>query len=276
MNRFWLLAVLVCLTASLYAQGQSAQTAPAPQAAKVAVQPSKDATAAAEQEVAKEPVYVRRISVGIGGGGNPWYMIGGQKVNKATTTPPLDTTVETTPKSHYVFGGALLNVAVFENWALNLGALYRTAQFEMLQTLLAGVDNPNTIKDERTTTTIKDATRARLLDFPLLVRRYNISRHEYGHRWFIEGGPSLRNVSKIRTTRDFNYPDGTSKQESSATPYKKNLLGVTAGIGGQFIDPIGVRVIPEIRYTKWFGQTFDMFGLNSRVHQLDVMISFSF
>jgi hypothetical protein len=272
----WFLAVLICLSASLYAQNQPAQTPQAPpQAAKDAPQPPADAPEE-EEAAAEEPVYVRRISIGITGGGNPWYLIGGEKVTTSTTTPPLETTVETNPKDHYVFGGGLLNLAVLETWAVNLGLLYRTAEFESTQTLLAGVDNPNTIRDERTTTTIKDATKARLFDFPFLIRRYNIGRHEYGHRWFLEAGPSLRHVSKIRTTRDFNYPDGTAVQESSPTPHKKNLLGVTAGFGGQFIDPIGVRVIPEIRYTKWFGGTFDTLGLHSRRHQLDIMISFSF
>ncbi|MFB3778243.1 MAG: outer membrane beta-barrel protein [Bryobacteraceae bacterium] len=259
MNRWWLLAVTLCMTASL-----SAQTQPAAQSAPD------------EEEPEREPAYVRRISVGISGGGNPWYLIGGGKMNSVTTSPALDTTGETVPKDHYVFGGGLLQFAILENWTVNAGVLYRTAEFEWTRTILSGVDNPNTIKDERSTTTIKDATKARLFDFPLLIRRYNIGRHEYGHRWFIEGGPSLRQVSKIRTKRETTLPGKDTETDSAPTPHKKNVLGVTAGIGGQFIDPIGVRVIPEVRYTKWFGRTFDSLGMKSRVHQLDIMISFSF
>ena len=268
MNRSWLIVVPLWMTALLSAQSQSADAPPASTAAAQ--------NAPAEEEWVEEAAYVRRISVGLSGGGNPWYLIGGEKVNSVTTTPPLDTTVETTPKDHYVFGGALLQFAVLENWAVNLGALYRTAEFDSTKTILAGTDNPNTIKDERTTTTVIDRTKGRYLDFPVLIRRYNIGRHEYGHRWFLEAGPSLRYVSKIRTKREFTYSDGTTAEESTPTPHKKNLLGATVGVGGQFIDPIGVRVIPEIRYTYWKGGTFSSQGLNSRRHQLDILVSFSF
>ena len=172
MNRLWLLVVFICLATSLLAQGQPTPAQPAqPQAAKDAPRPPQASPAEEEEEEAEEePVYVRRISIGVSVGGNPWYLIGGNSVNKATTTPPLDTTAETNPKDHYVFGGGLVNIALLEKWALNLGVLYRTAEFEHTQTLLAGADNPNTIKDERTTTTIKDATKSRLLDFPILIR----------------------------------------------------------------------------------------------------------
>ena len=268
MNRSWLIVVPLWMTALLCAQSQSADTPPASTPAAQ--------NAPAEEEWVEEAVYVRRISVGLSVGGNPWYLIGGERVNSVTTTPPLDTTVETAPKDHYVFAGALLQFAVLEKWAVNLGSLYRTAEFDSTKTILAGNDNPNTIKDERTTTTIIDRTKARVFDFPVLVRRYNIGRHEYGHRWFLEAGPSLRYVSKIRTQREFTYSDGTTAEESTPTPHKKSLLGATVGIGGQFIDPIGVRVIPEVRYTYWKGGTFSSQGLNSRRHQIDILVSFSF
>jgi hypothetical protein len=269
-NRSWLIVVLLAVTASLCAQSQPAQAPPA-----AAPAPAAQSTPA-EEVVTEEPVYLRRISLGVSAGGNPWYLIGGDKIHFATFNPPLDTTVETNPKDHYVFAGALLQFAMLERWAVNVGGLVRTAEFESTQTLLTGTDNPNTIKDERTTTTIKDATKARFLDFPVLLRRYNIGRHEYGHRWFLEAGPSLRYVSKIRTKRDIALPNGTAETESTPTPYKKNVYGITAGAGGQFIDPIGIRVIPEVRYTYWFGETFNSPGLHTRHHQIDILVSFSF
>jgi hypothetical protein len=232
--------------------------------------------AAAEQQPEQQPAYVRRFSLGVTGIGQPWNVIGGVEENQKMTTPPLDTTVTTAPKAHYTAGGAFLQLALLERWALNIGGIYRTAEFDSTQKILAGTDNPNTAKDERTSTGISDKTKARYLDFPLLFRRYSIERRERGHRWFLEAGPSLRWVSKIRTSREITYPDGKTATESSPTPHKKSILGFTAGIGGQFIDPVGVRVIPEIRYTRWLGATFDSLGLHSRRDQLDIGVSFSF
>ncbi len=250
------------------AQEQAAQAPPAKATASQSI-----VTAQARE---KEPVYVRRISLGITGIGQPRNLIGGAKQEQTTKTPPLDTTVTTTPKAHYAAGGAFVQLAIFQKWALNAGAVYRTAQFESAKTILAGIDNPNTIKDERTQTGVTDTTKARYLDFPVLFRRYNIERLERGHRWFLEAGPSLRWVSKIRTSRRIDLPNGTSNTESSPTPHKSSITGATAGIGGQFIDPLGVRVIPEVRYTRWFGATFDSLGLHSRRDQIDIMISISF
>jgi hypothetical protein len=267
-NRSWLLAVLLSTTVPLCAQDQPAQTPPAKTPAAQ--------NAPAEQAPAKEPAYVRRISLGVTGIGQPMNVIPGIKQEQTITTPPLDTTVTTSPKAHYAAGGALLQFAFYDRWAVNVGAIYRSAEFEANTIILAGVDNPNTAKDERTQTGITDKTKARYLDFPLLVRRYNLYHNERGHRWFLEAGPSLRWVSKIRTDRRIDYPNGTSATESSPTPYKKTITGFTAGIGGQFIDPVGVRVIPEVRYTRWLGATFDSLGIHSRRDQVDIVISISF
>jgi hypothetical protein len=66
------------------------------------------------------------------------------------------------------------------------------------------------------------------------------------------------------------------RERASPTPHKNSILGVTAGAGGQLIDPVGVRVIPEVRYTRWFGATFDSLGLRSRRDQVEIVISIYF
>ena len=65
-------------------------------------------------------------------------------------------------------------------------------------------------------------------------------------------------------------------ESSPVAGHRKNILGVTAGFGGQLIDPVGIRVIPEVRYTRWFGATFDSPPTLSRRDQLEFMISISF
>jgi hypothetical protein len=53
-------------------------------------------------------------------------------------------------------------------------------------------------------------------------------------------------------------------------------LGVTAGFGAQLIDPLGVRVIPEVRYTRWLGLNFDVPAAHSRRDQIEFVFSLAF
>ena len=63
---------------------------------------------------------------------------------------------------------------------------------------------------------------------------------------------------------------------SHQPPYKRTTSGITAGFGGQFIDPVGLRVIPEVRYTRWLGLNFDVPGNHSRRDQIEFVFSLAF
>ena len=54
------------------------------------------------------------------------------------------------------------------------------------------------------------------------------------------------------------------------------LRGATAGVGLQLVDPIGVRVVPEVRYTRWFGSVFDNRATRSRPDQVEFVLSLTF
>ena len=268
MKRLGLFAVFFAVACLLWAQEKPVQVPPA-QSPPAQTKPSAEAES--------EPVYVRRISLGLTGSVPALMLLRGGLVENATTTPPLATKFETNPKEHFTGGGATLQLALFERYSVNINGIYRTAEYESFKTFWAGVDNPNTVVDERTQTGITETTKARYFDFPVLARRYNIGRHEYGHRWFVQAGPSLRHVSKIRTNRTLSDAKGEQTTESSPVAgHRKNILGVTAGFGGQLIDPVGVRVIPEVRYTRWFGATFDSPPTRSRRDQVEFIISISF
>ena len=55
-----------------------------------------------------------------------------------------------------------------------------------------------------------------------------------------------------------------------------NVLGFTAGIGGQFIDDFGIRAIPEVRYTRWMGYPFDSVHGKTRKNQIEIVLTFAF
>jgi hypothetical protein len=268
-KRLGLLAVFFAVACSLWAQEQPAQAPPA--------QSPPTRTKPAAEETKSEPVYVRRISLGLTGSVPALMLLRGGLLENETATPPLYTKFETNPKEHFTGGGATLQLALYERWSVNVNGIYRTAEYESFRTFLAGVNNPNTVADERIQTGITETTKARYFDFPVLVRRYNIGRHDYGHRWFVQAGPSLRYVNKIRTNRTLSDAKGVQTNESSpVADHKKNVLGVTAGFGGQLTDPVGLRVIPEVRYTRWFGLTFNSPPTRSRRDQVEFIISISF
>jgi len=224
----------------------------------------------------RQTAYVRRVSIGATGSLPAIMLLRGGEVETSTVSPPLSTKFETNPTEHYTGGGGALQFALFEQWTVNLNFIKRTAEYYSARTFLSGVDNPKTIRDERLSSGVTETTKARYFDFPLLIRRYNIGRHEYGHRWFVQGGPSLRYVSKIRTNSEITDTSGKKTTDTTPAPHKKSIVGITAGLGGQLIDPVGVRIIPEVRFTRWFGKTFNSPPTVSRCNQLEFLITIGF
>ncbi len=221
--------------------------------------------------------YVRRISAGASLTIPVFNSIKPGYAEFSRTTPPLLASMEATSRQHWGGGGLMLQVAILERWTVNMNALYRKAEYNYTETQLAGTDNPNTVLDDRTLTTIDGWTRLRYLDIPVLARIYNKDRHRRGGRWFFEAGPNTRTVRKILTRRITTDPNSNVTYNNSLQPpYKRTALGITAGFGGQLIDPLGVRVIPEVRYTRWLGLNIDVPATHSRRDQIEFIFSLAF
>ncbi len=92
----------------------------------------------------------------------------------------------------------------------------------------------------------------------------------------MEAGSVMRMTSRVRTDLDIVPAKGDRFKTSAPIDFKKNTVGVTAGIGGQFIDDFGIRAIPEVRYTYWLNKPFDSIHGTTRVHQVEVVLTFSF
>lgn len=232
---------------------------------------------------APEPVelerrtYVRRISAGASLTVPIFNLMKPGYAEYSRTTPPLIGAVESTSRYHWGGGGVMLQIAILEKLAVNMNAFYRKAEYSYTQTDVTGVDNPNTPLDDRTLTSIEGWTRLRYLDIPVLARLYNKDRHRRGSRWFFEAGPNTRTVRKILTQRITTDPDGNLSYDTTLQPpYKRTALGVTAGFGAQFIDPVGLRVIPEVRYTRWLGLNIDVPATHSRRDQIEFVFSLAF
>jgi hypothetical protein len=94
----------------------------------------------------------------------------------------------------------------------------------------------------------------------------------------VEGGAAIRRVSRVSTATDTTINDGTLSccDNTPAPVARRQVRGLVAGAGLQFIDPVGVRVVPEVRYTRWTGTPFDSPSLSIQRNQIEAVISLTF
>jgi hypothetical protein len=198
--------------------------------------------------------------------------------NVVTASPAVDSLYNTTDASRRIGFGVTAQVRVTDRFAVNASLFRRSTGYKMTSDIYEGVDNPNTSADERRHTIRNEDTRARLFDLPVVVRYYAKDYQMSGPRVFFEGGVTLRRVSSIRTAIDTTVGTGDLQccDNTPATPAKRTVRGFVAGLGVQLIDPYGVRVVPEVRFTRWMGRTFDAFSTATERNQIEGMISLTF
>jgi hypothetical protein len=253
--RTFVLAVL------LGAVGVSAQTSSAPLSA---------------EEAGK--VYVRRFSVGGSLTIVPIPMIPSNSTTVDTTTPAIQGVYQTTPASQWLGYGLTAQIAISGRFAVSGSLLLRRAGYLYDTEVYEGTLLDNSTSDTRKHTITHEDTRARYYDLPVTLRFYNKDRHTPGPRVFFEGGAAVRRVSDIRTsvTTSVNGSTPVCCDTTPAVPAHRDLRGVVAGFGVQLIDPIGIRVVPEVRYTRWAGDTFSSQSTNGQKNQIEAVFSLTF
>ena len=167
--------------------------------------------------------------------------------------------------------GVVVQAAITERFAISSSFLLRKIGFTMDTITTQGV---TTI----TSTKTHEDTRARLYDVPLMVRYYFKDRHEAGPRFFVEGGGAVRYMSQVRTSVDTTDNNGvnTCCTSTSAVPPNKTVRGFVGGAGMQFVDDVGIRVVPEVRYTRWMAESWDAYSTHTQRNQIEAIISLTF
>jgi len=222
--------------------------------------------------------YVRRFSAGGTLSYLPFQFTATSSIDQTlTANPPGHVSGDSSPTKYHFFPALNFQVALTEHTAVTIDGIYRRVAYAANWNYLLGIRDPTLATDNRSPFSVTEDTRAKFIDIPVLLRYYDKGRHRPGGRFFLELGPTMRLVRYIRTTRTITDPEGNVTTDT--TPYSpryKNLPGITAGAGMQFIDPVGIRVVPEVRLTQWRDSTFDTAPTRSSRSQLEVMISFSF
>jgi hypothetical protein len=266
----------VCLAVTLTSGAfLSAQTTSPP--AQTPTTPPAQTTTPPKPEVLKPQIYVRRISLGATLSVVPMTFIPEKTENVLTATPPVDALHSTTPITKRVGYGATVNLALTGRFALNGSLLIRQIGYKMNSDIHEGFDNPLTIGDDRRFSARKEETRAKLVDLPIVLRFYGKDRTEPGPRWFFEAGGALRRVRGVRTSVETTTGSAAPVCcDLNPAPSKHTIKGVVGGAGVQLIDPVGIRVIPEVRYTRWMGETFHSLTTITQRNQVEAMISLTF
>jgi hypothetical protein len=167
---------------------------------------------------------------------------------------------------------------------ISIGAdfYYHQEEYTQLDQIKSGLQDPNSSYDTRPLTSITVDTRANYWDVPVVARYYlHREKAPRGLGWisqtFVLGGGTYRHVSNIRTGTSTSLPDGsTSYNETPVVPNHDNLFGVVGGVGYKLFEYGKFKAMGEVRYTRWFGYTFQGPAFESQKNQLEIGLSFTY
>jgi hypothetical protein len=226
----------------------------------------------------KPKVYVRRFSAGptlsiVGYGGIP-----GNEATLQLTTPPYQAVYINSSKMQRAGYGISAQARLTSRLAFHANVFLRRTEYKVETDIHLGTDNPNTLVDERRFSERDEDTRARYWEIPLTVRYYGKDHDVDGPRWFAELGGAVRKTANIRTTilASANAEPLQVVDTTPIKPRKEMVHGAVAGFGVQITDEIGVRVVPMVRYTRWFGSNFEGPATTTRRNQVEGILSFTF
>jgi len=213
-----------------------------------------------------EPLGWRRFSFGARLNGLPFNVLNNKDVNLA----PNSTTTyafHTTNTYLQIEFGPSVEFRVTRRFTLCGELLYHRLNYTLTDTFTA----------DGNVTTITEQTSARMWDAPVMLRWRGLSESGFLSHLYFAGGGELRNTAHIGTTNTTTLPDGvTSSNNIPTVPSKRDLAGVVAGVGMRFVDDFGIKVTPEMRFTRWMGETFDNESTRSRKDELLIGIALTF
>ena len=250
----------------------------AQEAPKPATDQKSSGTSSTSSAVDTSRTYVRRISFGATLSVLAIDTMHDGTFSKITTTPPFDGAYNTTVTKHPIGFGAQAQLAISNHFAVAAGIFVRRIAYLAHGDIYTGNDNPLTLQDDRKHTLTNEDTRAKFYDLPVTVRYYKKSRRVPGIRWFAEGGMAIRHVSSTKTSIDSTLGSAATSccVTTPSLPTNQNVKGGVAGIGLHLVDGIGIRVIPQVRYTYWFTPVYNNQSTLSKKNQVEAMITIGF
>jgi hypothetical protein len=204
-------------------------------------------------------------------------LVRAESFNQATSNPAsrVENTASRTGSEYG--GGPTVQWNVNRRFSITLDLLQHNAGYKSESFGTLGVDNPKTTTDERTYFKRSEITRADYWDVSALARIYYDRHARADFRRFFNFGAAYRRLTDIRTSRETTDTDGTTCcLETPATPAHRAVPGVVVGAGIQAIDDLGIKITPELRYTRWLRNSVDVTAVRSNKNQWEFVIGFTF
>jgi hypothetical protein len=223
-----------------------------------------------------------RISFGVRVEYFPERFFQTQFVTTSSTNPILSSDYFGTSAGSKQTLGLTAEYLLTKRISLGVDFFYHQEEYTQLDQVKSGVQDPNSSYDNRPLTTISQDTRANYWDVPVVARYYGLRRKApRGLGWlsqtFLIGGGAYRHVSNIRTGTSTTLPDGsTTYNEIPVAPSNRNLLGLVGGVGYKVFEYGKFKAMAEVRYTRWFGYTFQGPAYESQKNQLEIGLSFTY
>jgi hypothetical protein len=281
------LPVQLILVAGLYGQAApqtpststSPSTTPAPAAAQTPA-PAKPSAAQSPNAVPRDTSldlkkrnYLRLLSVGVS------LSVLGQvplKDGSFSDTLTNQTRDASTTAGGYRIGyGGMLQLRLPKKFAFAVSVAQHKSAHSSTLDQYDGIDNPNTPLDDRKHTTINENSITKYWDYTFMGRWYTKEHTKAGHRAFFEGGVNMRQVKSVRTERETTIIE-TVADTKPISPTNTWSRGLTGGVGAQFTDDFGVKLVPEFRYTRWVQPAWDTLSTTSRKNQFEAVVSITF
>lgn len=223
-----------------------------------------------------QPV-VRRPSIGIRIQLLPGRPFGTSVVERSTTSPVAEYADSATSASGGYTVAPTLEYRLTDRFSLRTEFRLHRTHYQQKSEMLSGEKDPNAVTDDRRTSTITVTTKANYWEIPLLVQYHGLRRTRLLSRAYLLGGMEFRHAGKIRTGNEYSWADGvTDYNETPSGVARRNLVGATVGIGIRFVDDLRIKIMPEVRYVRWSGSTFEGTAFHSLVNQCEAGIGVSF
>jgi hypothetical protein len=277
-SKAYILTAFLCGAGVLCAQDPSAQT-PSAQPSPAQAPAGTSTSTSPDQSGNSAGTYVRRFSIGATLSVVGLSLISGGS-NTVTNSTTVSTAYDASSVSSRIGYGITGQVAVTDRFSVVVGGYLRKIGYTLNTTVTTTTETSlnGVLTSTSSSTSTNEDTRARLYDIPVLVRYYSKGRHVPGARWFIDGGGALRDATNIRTSISSTDVNGnvTCCTDTPTAPQHRTAPGAVVGAGFQLIDPVGIRVIPEIRYTRWLQQTYDVGTTHTQRNQIEAALTLSF
>lgn len=218
----------------------------------------------------------RRFHFGVRGRFIPMNILRKGELTTSTENPPIEWETKLDRKVPIFGYGITAEYQITTSFGIAADLLFHQVRYEMLNNIRTGVRNPNSTIDNRRVTQIREKTRAQFFDLPIIVRWRPTDEYGDPARWFLGLGPTMRQARNVRTVWDQSQPIIENNITSGIAPHNRNIYGATVAAGITAKDDFGIRITPEVRYTRWLGQNFSNFAARTNRHQLQILIGITF